>query len=115
MGDDHGSRGSGSGPTRGRSAAGSSVLTPPTGVSVVPDTVPDGVGDLLSAGPAWSPAGPDTPTAVGSPCRCGHASDVHRHWRPGSDCGQCGVGACTAYHPRGGGLRRLLRGVGLLP
>ena len=115
MGDDHGSRGSGSGPTRGRPTAGSSVLTPPTGMSVVPDTVPDDVRDLLTTAPAWSLAGPHAATAVGSPCRCGHASDVHRHWRRGSDCGQCGVGACTAYRPRGGGLRGLLRSVGLLP
>ena len=115
MGDDHGSRGSGSAPSRGRPAAGSSVLTPPTGMSVVPGTVPGDVRDLLSTDTAWELPSAGAPTGFGAPCRCGHASDVHRHWRRGSDCGQCGVGACTAYRPRGGGLRRLLRSVGLLP
>ena len=22
-------------------------------------------------------------------CRCGHAANAHRHYRPGSDCGLC--------------------------
>jgi hypothetical protein len=32
-------------------------------------------------------------------CVCGHAEDVHRHWRPGSDCGICGVVDCARYRP----------------
>jgi hypothetical protein len=111
MGDDHGPHGPGSSPSRGRLAAGSSVLTPPAGMSVVPD---DARG-LLGAGlPRLAAAEETRLEAVASPCRCGHAPDVHRHWRRGSDCGECGVGACTAYRPRGGALRRLLGSVGLL-
>jgi hypothetical protein len=26
---------------------------------------------------------------VTAQCRCGHAADVHRHYRPGSDCALC--------------------------
>jgi hypothetical protein len=32
-------------------------------------------------------------------CVCGHDEDTHRHWRPGSDCGICGVGDCARYRP----------------
>ena len=113
MGDDHGPQGPGSSsPSRGRPAAGSSVLTPPTGIPVVPD---DARG-IRNDGRAPQVASPDAPlgAVVAALCRCGHASDVHRHLRRGSDCGQCGIGACSSYRPRGGVFRRLLGNVGLL-
>jgi hypothetical protein len=78
--------------------------------------VPDDARGILNAGRVPQIASPDVSlgAVVGSPCRCGHASDVHRHWRRGSDCGQCGIGACTSYRPRGGVFRRVLGNVGLL-
>lgn len=30
-------------------------------------------------------------------CVCGHPADVHRHYRPGADCGACGRGVCPDY------------------
>ena len=30
-------------------------------------------------------------------CVCGHPADVHRHYRPGADCGACGRGGCPDY------------------
>lgn len=33
-------------------------------------------------------------------CRCGHLSEVHRHYRPGEDCGVYGCD-CTKLVPRG--------------
>ena len=48
-------------------------------------------------------------------CHCGHSWDAHQHFRPGSDCGQCGAELCPAYRPAGGRvslLRRLLRRFG---
>ena len=96
----------GSSVSPGHRASGSSVLTPPTGIPATPLDMSIGPAPQLVPTPA-------TPAAVGSPCRCGHSSDVHRHWRRGSDCGQCGPGACTAYRPRGGVVRRLLRAAGL--
>jgi hypothetical protein len=106
MGDDRGQRpGPGDRPARGR-ATGSSVLTPPTGLPVVPDDARALV-DVPSA--------PVPPQAAVAPCVCGHGTEAHRHWRRGSDCGTCGFGMCTVYRPRGGVVRRLLRGVGLVP
>lgn len=32
-------------------------------------------------------------------CVCGHPEDAHAHWRPGSDCGICGVADCARYRP----------------
>lgn len=32
-------------------------------------------------------------------CRCGHPTGTHEHWRPGSDCGACGLNACRRYRP----------------
>ena len=41
----------------------------------------------------------------GPACTCGHAKDVHEHYRAGSDCALC---ACTRYTPTAG-LRAVLR------
>lgn len=30
-------------------------------------------------------------------CWCGHALDTHQHYRPGFDCGECGVARCHRY------------------
>jgi hypothetical protein len=114
MGDDRGRhRGPGSSSSR-RRATGSSVLTPPTGVPAVPADP----GHRPDPGPpprtAPDPPAPPVADAVGSPCRCGHSADVHRHWRRGSDCGQCGAETCTAYRPVDGVVRRLLQRVGLV-
>ena len=84
MSDDREARGSGASSLR---AALSSVLTPPGGFPLVPVEARE-----LGA------------------CRCGHDHAEHRHWRPGSDCGRCGSGACTAFRPSGGAWRRLLPG-----
>ncbi len=109
-------RGPGGSP-RGRRATGSSVLTPPTGVTAVPPAPsrrPDlGAPPRTAPAPAAVPIVPVVGTA-GTPCRCGHSPDAHRHFRRGSDCGQCGAGACTAYRPVDGVVRRLLRSTGLI-
>jgi len=47
-------------------------------------------------------------------CLCGHERAAHEHWRPGSDCGACGAAACCVYRRRGGLLRAILRGLGLV-
>lgn len=70
--------------------------------------------------PVWEPelaalvyiGGPELP-ARARPCRCGHAEDAHKHWRPGSDCGACGATECIRYQPadsRTHRLRARLRG-----
>ena len=130
MGDDRGQHpGPGTSPSRGR-AGGSSVLTPPIGLPVVPDDaralrgvdpppVYAATGDA-ACGPPRTVAlppdvpGPATPAPVGIPCRCGHGPDAHRHWRRGSDCGTCGAGSCTAYRAQRDALRRMLRRLGLI-
>lgn len=30
-------------------------------------------------------------------CRCGHVAEIHRHYRPGTDCGSCGRLVCSRY------------------
>lgn len=30
-------------------------------------------------------------------CRCGHAPELHEHYRPGADCGVCGRTVCPGY------------------
>ncbi|WP_157357741.1 hypothetical protein [Amycolatopsis nigrescens] len=30
-------------------------------------------------------------------CVCGHAKAAHQHFRPGSDCGSCGVQKCPEF------------------
>lgn len=101
MGDDHRRR-----PGQGSAAVRGSVLTPPTGVPVVPGQAPP----LRDAIPSAIRAS----QALAAPCVCGHGPDEHRHWRRGSDCGTCGTGACTAYRPAVGTVRRLLRSVRLI-
>lgn len=32
-------------------------------------------------------------------CACAHDADIHRHYRPGSDCGVCGAEQCARYQP----------------
>jgi len=99
-----------------RHGAGSSVLTPPTGLPAIPDVaVPDVAAPIpaqRSAAPA--PAGPvkrPAPPAVVDPCTCGHAKAVHEHYRDGADCGICGAATCAGFRSeeRGGLLRRLFR------
>lgn len=34
-----------------------------------------------------------------SRCRCGCSADVHLHYRPGTDCGRCGIERCDTYIP----------------
>ena len=49
-------------------------------------------------------------------CRCGHDREAHQHYRPGSDCGVCGYGACPYYLGPGVArhrVRQLLDRVGL--
>ena len=33
-------------------------------------------------------------------CYCGHPHAAHEHYRPGNDCGECGVARCHRYAPR---------------
>lgn len=85
------------------------VLTPPVGL---PETAATGSGPPPSAADGGRPLDPPaTPPgaarAVGR-CVCGHVRDAHEHYRPGSDCGVCGVAKCAAYRRRGGRLRRML-------
>lgn len=35
----------------------------------------------------------------GKICRCGHPRSSHEHYRPGSDCAECGKAGCTRYRP----------------
>ena len=86
MGDDHPQ------PPRTGRITGSSVLTPPTGIPVVPDDAKARV-DPLSA----------------VACLCGHGTHAHEHWRPGSDCSACGAAGCSTFRRRGGRARGLLR------
>lgn len=104
-----------------RRAAGSSVLTPPTGVPTVPDlssAIPSQREELSAAQcalpvPTTPPAHPAQRTVV-KPCACGHGRAAHDHYRPGTDCGACGATGCAAYRPLGGPIRRLLRRLGLV-
>ncbi|MDN5914081.1 MAG: hypothetical protein L0I76_03025 [Pseudonocardia sp.] len=34
-------------------------------------------------------------------CRCGHADEVHEHYRRGTDCGVCGPERCRSFRPTG--------------
>ena len=122
MGDDR------PGPQRTGRTTGSSVLTPPTGLPVVPDDaesllepspIPDVPVSCVEALPApavsigvWTPSDTDTDTdsdALAGSCRCGHGSPAHEHWRRGSDCGVCGAASCASFRRRGGRVRRFLR------
>ena len=106
---DHRAQRSGQGATPSR---GSIVLTPPGGIPIAFDpSVLDTAAVSVAGG---TPVVETAPELAASPCVGGHDSDAHRHWRPGSDCGTCGSEACTTYHPRGGALRRLLRGLGMV-
>jgi hypothetical protein len=54
------------------------------------------------------PPAPQAPVVV-EPCVCGHARDAHEHYRPGTDCGACGVRDCADYRRAGGAVRQMLR------
>src|SRR3954451_10192641 len=96
---------------------GSSVLTPPTGIGVVRDeagspVLDDAVSERLTLPTPRAPQG-GTETIAGS-CLCGHGGQVHEHWRSGSDCSVCGPTGCPSFRRRGGGVRRVLRGLRLV-
>ena len=111
-------------PQRTGRTTGSSVLTPPVGLQVIPDDAesllePSPTADdpvpCVEALPAtvvsiggWIPTDTDTDALAGS-CLCGHGSPAHEHWRRGSDCGVCGSASCSSFRRRGGRVRRLLR------
>jgi hypothetical protein len=120
MGDAASGHSAGEGQRGGRrSTAGSSVLTPPTGMPVLPDL------DLETSFPVQRQASPSAPVepsqppappvqrTVVDPCLCGHGQGAHEHYRPGSDCGACGRVGCREYRPANSAWRRFLRGVGL--
>jgi hypothetical protein len=118
MGDSVADRPTGGGgrPDRRRHSAGSSVLTPPTGVPAVPaqrKPRPAPASRKPEAPPVAPPAPPVQPTVV-EPCACGHAREAHEHYRPGTDCGVCGATACSAYRARGGSVSGMLRRLGLI-
>ena len=117
MGDSVAGRPTGGGgrPDR-RHSAGSSVLTPPTGVPAVPaqrKPAPAPASRKPEAPPVTPPAPPVQPTVV-EPCACGHAREAHEHYRPGTDCGVCGATACSSYRARGGSVSSMLRRLGLI-
>ena len=108
MAEDHGrSKRSG----RAGNPSASSVLTPPTGLPAVPDV--DALAELaggpadraVTDAPAGVPPAPVLPVA--DPGACGHGPDAHEHYRPGTDCGACGIATCAAYRPQNSRLRRL--------
>jgi hypothetical protein len=45
----------------------------------------------------------DPPASRTTLCRCGHAAEAHEHYRPGSDCGACGVPRCGRFRAQGRG------------
>jgi hypothetical protein len=66
------------------------------------------VGVAAPAGLRTPAADPGAAPAAG--CRCGHDAAVHEHFRPGTDCGACGVRRCPRFRvPRRGVLGRLGR------
>jgi hypothetical protein len=101
MGDDA-TRRRGPASRRNRSASASSVLTPPTGLSVPQDV------------PAHAPPVVPPPRRVVDPCVCRHGRAAHEHYRRGTDCGVCGPQQCARYRRRGGRVRRFLRSLGLV-
>ena len=114
-------------PPRSGRTTGSSVLTPPTGVPAVPGDAPlfpveqrprpavprvDPVPDLPVPdlpGPPATRLPTDAMEAPAGFCLCSHESRAHEHWRPGSECGVCGLGGCPTYRERGGRARGILR------
>jgi hypothetical protein len=109
-------------PQRTGRTNGSSVLTPPIGIPVVPDDT----GALLEARQSADVVRPPTdpvpavpaPAAAHIPpvvdalagsCLCGHGAPAHEHYRTGSDCGACGPGGCSVFRLPGGHTRRVLR------
>jgi len=95
----------------------SSVLTPPTGIGVVRDDAGSPVLDDAVAERLKLPAPRETregTEAVTGSCLCGHGAQVHEHWRSGNDCSVCGPTGCPSFRRRGGGVRRVLRGLRLV-
>lgn len=115
MGDAASGHHAGEGQRRGRrSSAGSSVLTPPTGMPVIPDLETSVPVQRRTSPPMPSePPAPPVQRTVVDPCLCGHGAESHEHYRPGSDCGACGRAACGEYRPANSAWRRFLRSVGL--
>jgi hypothetical protein len=101
-------------PRRTARFTGSSVLTPPTGVPVVPNAAESRVEPPRSAdavpcvGPVQACISPDSDVVAGS-CLCGHGSLSHEHWRRGSDCGVCGAVSCPVFRGPDGRMRRILK------
>jgi hypothetical protein len=116
MGDSASGRSVGGRQRRGRrNAAGSSVLTPPTGMPAVPDLGTAIPAQRQDSPPArYSPPAPPVRPAVVDPCACGHARAAHEHYRSGTDCGACGATGCAEFHREGGPIRRMLRRFGLV-
>jgi hypothetical protein len=36
-------------------------------------------------------------------CECGHPAEMHEHYRPGTDCGECGSALCPEFRAALGG------------
>jgi hypothetical protein len=58
-------------------------------------------------------APPPPQRTIVDPCMCGHGQAAHEHYRPGSDCGDCGRAGCGQYRAVNSGWRRFLRSIGL--
>ena len=91
--------------------AGSSVLTPPTGLPSLPqEAVPEDARAIL---PPVRLA-PAVAEPVVAACVCSHPRSAHEHYRRGADCGVCGPSVCSVYRRRGGRMRRCLRALRLV-
>jgi hypothetical protein len=111
MGDAASGHSAGAGQRRGRAnSAGSSVLTPPTGMPSLSDLDTSLPTQRTSspAVPADAPPPPAQRTVI-DPCVCGHGHAAHEHYRPGSDCGTCGRMGCAEFRPENGFFRQLWR------
>jgi hypothetical protein len=113
MGDAATGPSAGDGQRRGRRGTGSSVLTPPTGLPIIPDLESSFPVQRRVSPPVPSdPPQPPAQRTVVDPCTCGHGPQAHEHYRPGTDCGACGRSACGEYRPANTMWRRFLRGMG---
>jgi hypothetical protein len=69
---------------------------------------PHGRGTGVETNPHGTPVTPEdlipeqrVPEKRTRRCTCGHPEEMHEHYRPGSDCGQCGPQECAAFIPAG--------------
>lgn len=115
MGDAASGHSAGDGQRRGRQgSAGSSVLTPPTGMPAIPDLETSVPTQRRSSPPApVQPPAPPAQHTVIDPCTCGHGSAAHEHYRPGTDCSACGRAVCGEFRSANTRWRRFMRSVGL--